>query len=125
MGKGLVGLGAFERFDIEGFLKGKTFEACDEAKVLTDFSSGEVLGVRITVEIVGDRTDPSGEISNVGARFDLKIIGKEVSDYEWVGYRVPVEIVNVSGATRWAMRQGGARNQLTVTGDVRKPKARE
>ena len=123
MSKGLVGLNEFEKMDIDRFLLGKTFEACDEAKALTDFSTGEVLGVRVSVEIVSDQTDYRSEVNNVGARFDLKILGKDLSTYDWVGYRVPVELINVTDATRWAIRQGGARNQLTVTGDIRKPKA--
>lgn len=124
MAKNLAALNDFESFDFKGFLADKTFEACSEAQVLTDFDTGEVLGTRLTVEITSDATPYRHEgVSNVGARFDLKIPGKDVAAYSWCGYRVPVELINVTDATRWAVRQGGTRNQLTVTGDVRKPKA--
>lgn len=124
MAKNLVALNDFEAFDIDGFLANKTFEACSEAQVLSDYDTGEVLGTKVTVEITSDATSYRHEgTSNVGARFDLKIPGKDVSEYSWVGYRVPVELANITDATRWAARQGGVRNQLTVTGDIRKPKA--
>lgn len=124
MAKNLTALNDFESFDFGGFLANKSFEACSEAQVLTDFDTGEVLGTKLTIEITGDATPyRRKDVSNVGARFDLKILGKDVSEYSWVGYRVPVELVDVVDATRWAVRQGGARNQLTVTGDVRKRKA--
>lgn len=124
LAKNLVGLNEFETFDFERFLANKAFEACAEAQTLTDFDTGEVRGVKLTLEITEDRGPYRHEgVSNVGARFDLKIPGKDVSEYSWVGYRVPVELIDVVDATRWAVRQGGARNQLTVTGDVRKRKA--
>lgn len=123
MAKGLKHLNEFERFDIQGFIEGKRFEACSEAESLTDFNTGEVLGVRLTLEIVSDDTKYRSETDNIGARFDVKILGKDVSSYAFAGYRVPVELVDVTDAVRWASRPGGARNNLTVTGNVRKFKA--
>lgn len=124
MAKNLTGLNDFEVFDFKGFLADKTFEACSEAQVLTDFDTGEVIGTRLTVEITSDATPYRHKgVSNVGARFDLKIPGKDVAAYSWCGYRVPVELINVTDATRWSVRQGGSRNMLTITGDARAPKA--
>lgn len=125
MGKNLTNLNEFERFDAEGFLAGKSLEAVGAAEVWADYDTGEELGVRTTVEVTADKTKykSKGGRDNVGARFDVKIPGANIADYAFVGYRVPVVVTNVTEATRWAARDKGARNQLTLTGNIEKAKA--
>ena len=124
MSKNLVNLNEFEEFNAGRFLEGKTFEAAAEAESLPDFNTGEIIGTRVTVEITGDKTKyRNTDRNNIGARFDVKILGKDVKDYAWVGYRVPLVVADVTDVKRWSQRDGGSRNQLTVMGDVQKAKA--
>lgn len=125
MAKNLVNLNEFEHFNAEEFLAGKTLEAVGAAEVWADFDTGEELGVRTTVEITADKTkyrSKSGR-DNVGGRFDVKIPNANIADYAFVGYRVPVQVTKVTDAMRWAARDNGSRNQLTLVGDVEKVKA--
>ncbi len=125
MAKNLANLNEFEHFNAEEFLTGKTLEAVGAAEIWADFDTGEELGVRVTAEITADKTKyrTKGGRDNVGARFDVKIPEASIADYGFVGYRVPILVTNVTEATRWAARDKGSRNQLTLVGNIEKAKA--
>ena len=124
-------LSQFEKFDCEAFFRDKALEveACEPLSEYEDGkATGRVLGTKVTVVIVGDRTEYKAygdrrPRTNRHRMFDVKLMGK-------MGVDIPegtkVTLVNPSGQM-WGDRDENGRvrvrNKLSVTADDVRPVA--
>lgn len=71
----MKGLSSFNRFAHEPFFADKSCMFV-KAETLSDFNSGEVLGSKVTLQIMRDDTKyPKADTTNIGEQFKVKVLG--------------------------------------------------